>query len=66
MIVPGVTHTGTAEPPNPQVGERAGAKRGEAPRQPGVASDIHTQGRMGPWAGFRAGRNGQLSPRACS
>jgi hypothetical protein len=30
----GITHTGTAKPPNPQVGGRAGAQRGEAPRQP--------------------------------
>jgi hypothetical protein len=30
----GVTHTETTKPPNPQVGDHAGAKRGEAPRQP--------------------------------
>ena len=37
----GVTHTGTAKPPNPQVGDRAGAKRGEAPRQPGLLDHDH-------------------------
>ena len=37
----GVTHTGTTKPLNPQVGDRAGAKRGEVPRQPGLLDHHH-------------------------